>query len=166
MGKAGDAMSQNVKLAVAIASALVVGLIVGLVLGMSGKRQAQQDLASATRRANDAEEALKRESEEARRQVADAKGGRSLLLAKEHLLRALVELYSSNFGIASQHLARARTQLQSAEKGLRKGDLEKVRDLFDRIGSAHTLAMRLDPMARTQIEEILEHLQKLPGAGE
>jgi hypothetical protein len=162
--KAGVVMSQNIKLALALGGALTVGLVVGLVLGMSGKRQALRELEKVTRRATDAEEAQRREASECSKQVSAAKSGRDVLLAKEHLLRALTELYANNFGLTSQHLAQARTRLKSAEKGLKKSELEKVKDLFDRIGGAQTLAMRLDPMARVQIEQILDELQKLPGA--
>jgi mannitol-specific phosphotransferase system IIBC component len=156
-------MNQYLRLVVAVASALAVGLVVGLVLGMSGKRQTQHDLDAAVRRAKDAEEALKRDSEECRGKVEEGRRSRELLLAKEHLLRSLVELFASNFGLASQHLGQARNRLKSAEAGLGKRELEKVKSLFDQIGGAQTLAMKLDPMARIQIEQILEELQKLPG---
>jgi hypothetical protein len=157
-------MSPTLKWAIAAAGALLLGLAGGFGLGRAGKIEAEQALQKAKRRADEAEESGKREAEECNQRLLEARTAKQLLLSKEELLRAVVELTSNNFGLTSQHLAQARSWLRSAQKGIKAGDQPKAKALFDRIGEAQTLAMRLDPMARVQIEQILVDLQRLPGA--
>ncbi len=157
-------MSNTWKAVIGAAAALAVGFVVGLVVGRIGKSELEATLQKAKRRVTEAEEALKRDGEDCKQRIAAAQTNKHLLLAKEELLRATVELCSSNYGLTSQHLAQARSFLRSAQRGLRKEDAPKALAIFDRVGDAQTLAMRLDPMARIRIEQILADLQKLPGA--
>ncbi len=157
-------MSSLLKTVVAVAGALLLGLLFGFLLGRMGKGDVEAALEKAKRRGAEAEEAMKREGEECREGLALAKTGKQLLLTKEALLRATVELYANNYGLPSQYLAQARSWLRSAQKGLKKTDAAKAADLHDKIGEAQTLAMRLDPTARLRIDQILVELQRLPGA--
>jgi hypothetical protein len=157
-------MSSNLKWAILVAGALLAGFVVGYGVGRIGKGETEQQLQKAKRRAEEAEEGNKREVDDCNQRLQGLKAGKQLLLTKEELLRAIVELSSNNFGLTSQHLAQARSWLRSAQKGLKADDQLRAKTLFDRIGEAQTLAMRLDPMARLQIEQILVDLQRLPGA--
>jgi multidrug resistance efflux pump len=157
-------MSSLLKTVVAVAGALLLGLLVGFIVGRMGKGDVEAALEKAKRRTADAEEALKREGEECKEGLAAAKTGKHVLLTKESLLRATVELYANNYGLTSQYLAQARSWLRSAQKGLKKSDAAKAADLYEKIGEAQTLAMRLDPTARLRIDLILTELQRLPGA--
>jgi hypothetical protein len=157
-------MSSLVKAVIAAGAALAVGFLAGFLVGGLGRADAEAAAARAKRVGAEAEENAKRESEECRAQVAVAKSSRNLLQSKESMLRALVELHANNFGLTSQHLAQARSWLRSAQKGLKKADAERVRVLYDRVGDAQTLAMRLDPQARARIDQILAEIQRLPGA--
>lgn len=146
------------------AAALVVGFLIGFLVGRLGKSELEASLQKAKRRTVEAEEALKRDGEDCKQRMASAQTHKHLLLAKEELLRATVELCASNYGLTSQHLAQARSFLRSAHRGLKKEEGAKALVIFDRVGDAQTLAMRLDPMARVQIDQILADIQKLPGA--
>ncbi len=157
-------MSTLVKGVLGGIAALFLGFLIGFGVGRTGRGELEDAASKAKHRATEAEESARRESEECGQRVQDVKVGRQLLLAKEELLRAVIELISSNFGLTSQHLAQSRSWLRSAQKGLKQGDQQKAKAIFDRIGEAQTLAMRLDPMARVQIEQILTELQRLPGA--
>ncbi len=157
-------MSQTVKWLLVAAGALLLGLLVGFGVGRMGRADAEAALHKAKRRADEAEESSRRESEDCAQRLQDAKTSKQLLLTKEELLRAVLELVSNNYGLTSQHLAQARSWLRSAQRGMKASDQPKAKALFDRIGEAQTLAMRLDPMARVQIEQILVDLQRLPGA--
>ena len=143
---------------------MVVGFVVGYILGHFGSRELEEALTKAKQRAADAEETQKRESDECAQRERAAKTSRQLLLTREELLKAVVELSSNNYGLTSQHLAQARSWLRSAEKGLKPADGKRARELYDRIGDAQTLAMRLDPLARNHIERILVEMQRLAGA--
>ena len=157
-------MSSTLKWSVLVVGAGLLGFLVGFGLGRIGKGDVEQALQKSKRRVEEVEENSRREGEECRQRLQEAKAGKQLLLTKEELLRSVLELVSSNFGLTSQHLAQARSFLHSAQNGMKPPDQQKARALFDRIGEAQTLAMRLDPMARVQIEQILADLQKLPGA--
>lgn len=157
-------MSTALKAGLGIAAAVVLGLAIGYGAGHYGKAEVQRALDKAKQRAEDAEENLKRESEQCARRMQEARTAKQLLLSQQELLRATLEIFSNNFGLASQHLAQSRSWLRSAQSGLKAKDLAKARALFDRIGEAQTLAMRLDPVARVQIDQIVAELQKLPGA--
>jgi len=157
-------MNNTLKVVIGVAAALVVGLVVGYVLGMSGKRDLTVAVRQEQVRAKEAEGALKQQADQCERKAREARTGRHLLLCKEQLLRATGELYANNYGLTSQHLAGARRQLKSAMKGLKGAQAKEAENLHERIGGAQTLAMRLDPMARIHIEQILAQLQKLPGA--
>jgi Tfp pilus assembly protein PilX len=157
-------MNNTLKVVIGVAAALVVGLVVGYVLGSVGKR----DLASAAKReksrAQEAETALKDREVECEQKARSARIAKQVLLAKEHLLRATVEMYANNYGLTSQQLGIARNHLKSSMRGMKDAPLKLAQELFEEMGNAQTLAMRLDPMARVHIERILAKLQKLPGA--
>jgi uncharacterized membrane-anchored protein YhcB (DUF1043 family) len=157
-------MASSLKAVIGVGAALVVGFVVGYILGHFGSRELEEALTKAKQRAADAEETQKRESDECAQRERAAKTSRQLLLTREELLKAVVELSSNNYGLTSQHLAQARSWLKSAEKGLKPADGKRAREIFDRIGDAQTLAMRLDPLARNHIERILVEMQRLPGA--
>lgn len=152
------------KVAIGVGAALLLGFAVGYVLGASGKGKAEDALASARRRANDAEASLKQQTDSCERRLAKSKLARRVVRAKEHMLWAVVELYANNYGRTSQHLARARREIKAAEDGLDSADAKLARALYDKMGAAQTLTMRLDPMARVEIDKILADLQRLPGA--
>jgi hypothetical protein len=157
-------MTTSLKAVIGAGAALVVGFLVGYILGHFGRRDAEEALAKARQRATEAEEALKREGEECGQRERSVRAGKQILLAKEELLRAIVEISSNNFGLTSQHLSQARSYLKSAQKGMKPNDSQRTREIFDRVGDAQTLAMRLDPASRTHIERILIEVQRLPGA--
>jgi hypothetical protein len=157
-------MNNTLKVIIAVAAALAVGLVVGLVLGMSGKRDAEAKLAAATRRATEAEQALETESKECSSRVTALTTSRKVLQVKESLLRALVEICANNYGLTSQHLGQARTRLRSAQKKMDKAAAAKAQQIFEEIGNAQTLAMRLDPMAKVSVEKVLAKVSRLPGA--
>ena len=161
-------MNSTLKTAIAVAAALVVGLLVGYVLGSSGKRRLAQAVEHTQKRATEAESALKQQRNDCDRAALAARTAKHVLLTKEQLLRATVELSVNNYGLASQHLGVARGHLRSLTKALSKGKKkhheQRAHKLFEQIAGAQTLVMRLDPMARVQIEQVLAELQKLPGA--
>lgn len=157
-------MNSTLKVAISVGVALVVGFIVGYGLGAAGKSQARTAQQLDQRRAEEAEAALKQQAEDCGRKEQAARQSKGLLLAKEHLLRATLELYANNYGLASQHLAHARKRLKQAIKGMQKQQAARAQELFDKIGGAQTLAMRLDPMSRIHIERIVAQISKLPGA--
>lgn len=157
-------MSNTLKVVIGVAAALLVGLLVGYVVGSSGKRDLQQQVEREKSRGTEAEAALKQQTDECDRKSKAARGSRNLLLAKEQLLRALVELYANNYGLTSQHLGVARSYLRGATAGLSKSHAKTVQDLTSRIEAAQALSLKLDAMARSEVEQILGELQKLPGA--
>ena len=87
-----------------------------------------------------------------------------MLKTKEHLLRAITEIYSNNYGLASQQLGLTRKKIKKATKLLRADAAKKALELYEKITGAQTLTMRLDPMSRVHVEQLLSELQKLPGA--
>jgi tmRNA-binding protein len=158
-------MNNTLKVGLGVGGALLLGLVVGYVLGSSGKHELESTAQQEQTRAKEAEASLKELEEDCARRVMRARTAKQLLLTKERLLRAMVELYANNYGLTSQHLGIARKHLKSAIKGLKgKKHVATAQDLYERMGGAQTLAMRLDPMARVHIEQILAQLQKLPGA--
>ena len=161
-------MNSTLKMVIGVGAALVVGLLVGYVLGSSGKRQLAQTAQREQKRANEADSALKQQREGCERTALAARTGKHVLLTKEQLLKAMVELSVNNYGLASQHLGVARSHLRSATRALKKGKKKQhekqAEKLFEQIAGAQTLVMRLDPMARVQIEQVLAELHKLPGA--
>jgi hypothetical protein len=158
-------MNNTLKVGLGVGGALLVGLLVGYVLGSFGKNDLEVTARREQSRAKEAEAALKEREEDCSRRTQKAKASKQLLLTKEHLLRAMVELFSNNYGLTSQNLGIARKHIKSAMKGLKsKTHAKTAQNLYDRMGGAQTLAMRLDPMARVHIEQILADLQKLPGA--
>jgi len=157
-------MSMSIKAIVTAAGALIVGFLVGFILGRSGKLELEAELLKAKKRSAEAEDIQKRESEECALRDRAARVTKHLLLTKEEILRATVELSASNFGLTSQHLGQSRSWLKAAEKSMKPADAKRVKKLYDDIGDAQTLAMRLDPTARVQVDQILAELQKLPGA--
>jgi hypothetical protein len=157
-------MTPTLKVGIALASALLIGLVVGYGLGAAGRGDLEQAAKKAQVNADDAEAALKQLQDQQGKKAKKFKTSKLLLRAKEHLLRAALELYANNYGLTSQHLALARKRLRSAKKGLKKRHAKRASELYDRIGQAQTLAMRLDPTARVHIEQILAALQKIPGA--
>jgi uncharacterized membrane-anchored protein YhcB (DUF1043 family) len=156
-------MNTTLKLVIGVVAALAVGLLVGYVVGSLGKGEAQQALEKAKKRAKEAEAAYKEESESCAKKLTEARSSKRLLLAKEQILRSIVEHSTSNYGLASKHLAQARRHLKASLDGLSKKQKETVEDLYERIGKAQTLTMRFDPMARVMLEKILRELTKLPG---
>lgn len=157
-------VSSTLKIVIGVGAALVIGFLAGFLAGHSGRSEAEDALQKAKNRAAEAEDSLKREGDECKDRLQANKTSRQLLLAKEELLRAVVEIYGNNYGLTSQHLAQARSWLRSAQKGLKAREGALARDLYDKIGEAQTLAMRLDPNARARIVHILGELQRLPGA--
>jgi len=157
-------MSPTLKVGIALVVALLIGFVVGFGLGAAGKREFERGQRREKNRAEEAEAALKQQQGQCSQQAKSCKTGKQLISAKEQLLRAALELYANNYGLTSQHLAQARQKLRAASKGLNKRHAAQTLELYERVGQAQTLAMRLDPMARVQIEHILADLQQLPGA--
>jgi len=157
-------MNNTLKVVIGVAAALVVGLVVGYVLGSTGKGSLAAEAKREKIRAQEAETALKDREADCERQATAARAAKQVLLTKEHLLRATVEMYANNYGLTSQQLGVARKHLKSSMRGMKDTPLKLAEELFEQIGNAQTLAMRLDPMARVHIEQILAKLQKLPGA--
>lgn len=157
-------MPSWLKIAAAVAGALLVGSIGGYVLGSLGKANAESRAHRATSRLSSAQQALHEETAELKRVRTKMRGTRRVLLAKTDLLLALVELQSSNFGLASQHLGAARTHLERAKQAMSKGHKKTVEKLLSKISGAHTLTMKLDPMARLNIRRLIRAVGDLPGA--
>lgn len=157
-------MSDLLKLIIAGVGALIVGLLAGWGIGGSGKGALEAELAQAKRGKATAATALQEERERCEQQTKTARRARYVMLTKEHLLRALVELHASNFGLASQQMADARSRLRSAGKHFEGKQRQRVDKLFEQLANAQTLVMRLDPMARKQVQDLLADLQALPGA--
>lgn len=157
-------MTPTLKVGIALVSALLIGLVVGYGLGVSGRGDLERAAKKAQVSADDAEASLKQLQDQQDKKAKKYKTSRQLMRAKEHLLWAVWELFDNNYGLTSQHLALARKRLRSAKKGLKKRHAARTSELYDRIGQAQTLAMRLDPTARIHIKEILVALQKIPGA--
>ena len=157
-------MTSYVKIGGMVIAALAVGMIAGYILGAQTKGDLAKALTKAQLQASDAVQSLERESQKctAREQAARTTG--QILKAKEQLLRAVLEVSASNFGLASQYMAQARGLLKSLKQGLPKGYQERAQGIFEKIEDAQTLTMRLDPMARKYIEQIINELQKMPGA--
>lgn len=161
-GAAG--MSDTLKIAIAVGSALLVGIIVGYALGASGKGDLEELAKQATQRLKTNETALKDARQEAELKVKQLNKSRLLLRTKEQLLRSLVELYASNYGLASQHLSNARTRLKSAGELMKKKRRDEIAKMLKRIIDTQQLVMRLDPMARRYVTELIGDVQRLPGA--
>jgi hypothetical protein len=157
-------MSDLLKLIIAGGGALLLGLLMGWGIGGAGKGELEEAVAQATRQKAAAAAALKEERSACERKEKKARRTRYLLLTKEHLLRALVELYASNYGLASQQMADARARLRKASKYFEAGQRKRVTKIFEQLGSTQTLVMRLDPMARKLVQDLLAELQALPGA--
>lgn len=157
-------MNNTLKVVIGVAAALLLGLVLGYVVGSMGKRDLAGSLKQAQTRAREADAALKDKEAECEQQARAARVAKQLLLTKERVLRATVEMYANNYGLTSQHLGAARKHLKSAIRGMKGSRAKDGEDLFERLGNAQTLAMRLDPMARVHLEQILARLQKMPGA--
>ena len=157
-------MTSMIKMAGAAVAALVVGGLVGYLLGASSMGDLERDLSKAKNQAADALGALEHEREECKARVGKARTRGKLLRAKEELLRTVIEISASNFGLASQHMARARGQLKAAQRGLSKAAKDRLTEIFDRMADAQTLTMRLDHTAKIQIDQIIHELQRFPTA--
>ncbi len=157
-------MTSYFKIGGMVAAALVVGGLVGYLLGASSKGDLEKALSKAKHRAADAAQALERESEQCTARVRKVRTTGLILKVKEQLLKAVLELSASNYGLASQHMARGRGLLKKAKRGLPKKHQGRAQGIFEKIGDAQTLTMRLDPTARIQIEQIINELHKMPGA--
>ena len=154
------AMPGWLKIALGVAGAVVLGFLVGYFTGSSGASALTAKLGKAEARANAAEQMVKQEAEKLTRQRMRAKRARAMLAAKEHVLRALVQLHANNFGLASQHLAVSREKLRVAKKRMKGEKAKAVDALVSRLGSAHATTMRLDPMARVQIEQLVAEMDR------
>jgi len=157
-------MSNSLKVIIAVAGALLVGLVVGFVLGTSGKRDAEAALLEARKKNKDCTETLARNTVECSTKLGQEQASKKLLLAKELMMKGLVELYANNYGLTSQYLGQARQRLKSVGKELSKANQKKVQQIFEQVGNAQTLVMKQDPMARVHIEKVLSAINKLPGA--
>jgi hypothetical protein len=157
-------MSDWQKAAIGIAGALLVGFVAGFLLGGTGKGDLEQRLAAAKTKAAAIEEESKKESSRCEQQGQKARATRLLLLAKEHLLRAAVDLHANNYGLSGAQLGRARSRLKAAQGQLKPKQRQQVNGLFEDLATVHTLVMRQDPMARTQLENLLGRLQMIPAA--
>ncbi len=157
-------MSDLLKVVIAVGGALVLGLVIGLVVGYSGKGDLAAVAKAAKQRAETTELTLKEERADCQGKVAKAQLGRQLLLTKAALLRALVELQANNYGLASQHLATARSLVVAARKRIAKKHRPRLKQIYEQMASTQTLVMRLDPMARKYLQDLLAALQSIPGA--
>ncbi len=157
-------MSNWLKVAIAVGGALLVGLIIGYILGAAGKGE----LAVAAQSAKDRQSAAERRAKEAGDEATKARKGVrqriALLRAKEQLFRALLQMKSSNFGIAGQHLSHASTQLKKAARLGSASLKDKLKRLQTGLGGAHGKTMALDPVAQVQIEILINQVHQLPGA--
>jgi hypothetical protein len=157
-------MSNWLKVAIAVGGALLVGLIIGYIIGVSGKgelktaaQSARDKQSAAERRAKEAGDTADKARKRVRRRVA-------LLRGKEQLFRALLQLKSSNFGIAGQHLSHASTQLKKAARLGSPSLAKRIKRLRAGLASAHAKTMGLDPVAQVQIETLINQVHQLPGA--
>lgn len=157
-------MSNWLKVAIAVGGALLLGLIIGYILGASGKgeletaaQSAKQRQSAAERRAKEADAEVSKKRKAIRRRIA-------LLRGKEQLFRALLQMKSSNFGIAGQHLSHASTQLKKAARLGSASLKEQLKKLRAGLASAHAKTMALDPVAQVQIETLINQVHELPGA--
>ncbi|MFH1130540.1 MAG: hypothetical protein V1754_04350 [Pseudomonadota bacterium] len=152
------------KIGICVVIGLLLGFVCGYVVGNSGRGELENQVESAKARENSTKEALERETKKHSEQIAENGRSKGLILARVDLFQALLELNANNFGLASQHLGAARTRLQSTTKGMDSSKEKRVMDLLNKISDSQTLTMRLDIMARAQVEKILADLQQIPGA--
>lgn len=157
-------MSDWLKIAIAVGAALLIGLLIGVLLGMSGKSELRAAAEAAQARASAADKRAKAAAAELEAGQDKVARRWALLRSKEQLLRAFLQLKSSNFGIAGQHLSAASVQLKKARAkagALLQPKLDAIRK---EIAAAHTLTMGLDPVAQVQVERIIDQVHALPGA--
>jgi uncharacterized membrane-anchored protein YhcB (DUF1043 family) len=157
-------MNETLKMFIGVASGVIVGFVVGFIVATFGKNELEEALQREKKLLADATHALKEQSELCEQKISAAQAGRRLLLTKEYLLRASLDLYANNYGLAHQNLVLSSRQLTAAIRGLEKKHIARAKKLYDQIGGAQMLTMRLDPMARAHIEQILGEIHKLPGA--
>ena len=157
-------MTEILKIAGAAAVALLVGLLVGYLLGRAGRGAYEKRALQAERRLKGLQQQVKVEASACAGKVSRCKGSRNLLRSKEQLLRAVMQLYANNFGLASQHLAAASARLARVVRGAAKRRAARIQKLRLSLAGVQTLTMKLDPMARTAIVQLLQELEQLPGA--
>ncbi|MCA9664009.1 MAG: hypothetical protein KC503_00430 [Myxococcales bacterium] len=157
-------MSNTLKVVIAVGSALLVGVIVGYALGASGKGDLEDVAKQAAQKLKANETALADAKREAKQQVDSLEKGRGLLRCRVSLLRAMVELWSSNYGNASQQIGKARSQLERVSKLLSKKKQEEVKQLLTTMMQTQQLVMRLDPLSKKYLDNLLHDIRRIPGA--
>ena len=158
-------MGNLFKMALSVGGALLVGLLLGLLIGFSGKGELEQKAAGAQKRAEDAEQVLADEQKRCSDKLARAKQRRSLSRAKEHLLRALIELYASNYGLANGHIEKGAASLRKMRGVGSQNRRKRVKEVLERLRGVQSVVMRLDPTAQGFVQDLLAQLERLSRAG-
>jgi|GEM_PF-6542502 hypothetical protein len=157
-------MSNTLKVVIAVAVAIVVGLVAGYMLGSGGRGDLKRQLKSAENKLKAATAGAKEKVEQQEASVAKDVRSKALLRAKVELLWALVNLHANNYGTANQHLDVSTRRLAKAKKASKGPAVKKLEKFLADIADAQKLVLRLDPMARSNIEGVLVDLRKFPGA--
>lgn len=157
-------MSTTLKVVIAVAVAIVVGLAAGYMLGSGGRGDLKRQLQSAENKLKAATAGANEKVAEQQAKVAKDVRSKSLLRAKVELLWALVELHANNYGTANQHLDVSTRRLAKAKKSADEAEVRKLDKFLADIADAQKLVLRLDPMARSNVERVLIDLRKFPGA--
>ncbi len=157
-------MGTVLKIVIAVVISLALGGGAGFIIGKAGEDELRAEITKQKKNAEALKTAHATRLEAAQNGLAACKGGRSTLLAREHLLRSLLEMDRRNYGLASQHLGSARKQLGEAKQGAKPELAKELARLLEQLAGTQTLVMQLKPKAKTEISKVLQSLEGLPGA--
>ncbi|MCB9557021.1 MAG: hypothetical protein H6707_13015 [Deltaproteobacteria bacterium] len=157
-------MTDLLKAVIACAVALVLGLAVGYFWGSSGRDELERKVQRARDMTTGLQTAANEEKERCAVELKRANNSKRLLLTKEHLLRAHAQISANNYGIASQYMVTARAQLRTVAGASADKARERVEAVLLRLEETQAKVMQLDPVARTQLSQLVALVDALPGA--
>ena len=123
-------MGTVLKIVIAVVISLALGGGAGFIIGKAGEDELRAEITKQKKNAEALKTAHATRLEAAQNGLAACKGGRSTLLAREHLLRSLLEMDRRNYGLASQHLGSARKQLGEAKQGAKPELAKELRQVL------------------------------------
>lgn len=147
-----------VKKILVVIGALAVGVIGGWIWGLQGKaalkeQMKQSVIVSETEKA-ELETALSTCRDDYQKQERLVQ----LFRAAVTLQRALVDLSENNFGLSSRRLGEAHAMLKTFREKNKEYERARFDKIMSELSNAHSLAMRLDAMARSSVERVLTEL--------
>ena len=157
-------MREIIRILVIVVVTLVIALPVGYLIGVSRQAELEQALSREEKRAIAAESVITHWETKADQEAQTTARQLALFRAKTEMLKALVQLYGSNFGLASQHMSVATKQLKEVASAADAAEKKRLKAIGSKISEAMLVAGRLDAMARTYVENIVADLEKIPGA--